>query len=112
MVVGSYTKVWWVCEKGHEWETKVHNRTKGSGCPYCTNRKICIDNCLATLNPELAKQWHPTKNGTLTPYDVTRSSSKRVWWKCNEGHEWETSVNNRAYGSDCLYCSRKNKLRK
>ncbi|QWI77934.1 zinc-ribbon domain-containing protein (plasmid) [Bacillus mycoides] len=110
VVVGSYTKVWWICEKGHEWETNVHNRTKGSGCPYCTNRKICIDNCLATLNSELAKEWHPTKNGTLTPYDVTRSSSKRVWWKCNEGHEWETSVNNRAYGSGCLYCSRKNKL--
>ncbi|MEK4503744.1 zinc-ribbon domain-containing protein [Bacillus sp. FSL R12-0069] len=112
VVVGSYTKVWWMCEKGHEWETKVHNRIRGSGCPYCTNRKICIDNCLATLNSDLAKEWHPTKNGTLTPYDVTRSSSKRVWWKCNEGHEWETSVNNRAYGSGCLYCSRKNKLRK
>ncbi|PEN50110.1 hypothetical protein CN540_24165 [Bacillus toyonensis] len=112
IVVGSYTKVWWVCEKGHEWETEVRNRTKGSGCPYCTNRKICIDNCLATLTPELAEQWHPTKNGTLTPYDVTRSSSKRVWWKCNEGHEWETTVNARAKGTSCLYCSRKNKLGK
>ncbi|PEQ44872.1 zinc-ribbon domain-containing protein [Bacillus cereus] len=71
-----------------------------------------MENSLAIRNPELAKQWHETKNGTLTPYDVTRSSSKRVWWKCNEGHEWETSVNNRAYGSGCLYCLRNNKLGK
>ncbi|WP_255261530.1 zinc-ribbon domain-containing protein [Bacillus pseudomycoides] len=109
IVVGSYEKVWWKCMKGHEWETKVCYRTQGSGCPYCTNRKICIDNCLATLNPDLAKEWHPTKNGKLTPYDVTRSSSKKVWWKCNEGHEWEVTVNHRAQGHGCLYCSRKNK---
>ena len=29
-------KVWWVCEKGHEWFTSPNNRVKGdSGCPTC-----------------------------------------------------------------------------
>ncbi|WP_418923475.1 zinc-ribbon domain-containing protein [Bacillus thuringiensis] len=31
---------------------------------------------------------------------------------CEEGHEWETSVNTRANSRGCHYCSRKNKLRK
>lgn len=28
-------------------------------------------NDLATVNPELAKEWHFTKNGNLRPSDVT-----------------------------------------
>ncbi|WP_422851061.1 zinc-ribbon domain-containing protein [Bacillus thuringiensis] len=72
-------KVWWKCEERHEWEAPIWNRHKGRGCPYCSNKKISIDNCLATLNPGIVKQWHPTKNGTLTPYDVVVGSYKKVW---------------------------------
>lgn len=60
---GSGKKVWWQCEKGHEWETSPVYRNKGTGCPYCSNKKVCIDNCLATLNPEIAEEWASTKNG-------------------------------------------------
>ena len=54
-------------------------------------------NCLSTLNPEIAKQWHPTKNGILTPYDFTASSGKKVWWKCPKGsdHEWQAVISSR-----------------
>jgi len=27
--------VWWKCKRGHHWKTKVQNRVKGAGCPYC-----------------------------------------------------------------------------
>ena len=49
------------------------------------------------LFPEIAKQWHPTKNGNLTPYDFTKGSEKKVWWKCPKGddHEWESNIYNR-----------------
>ncbi|SFM40524.1 hypothetical protein SAMN04488573_1471, partial [Bacillus sp. 5mfcol3.1] len=33
-----------------------------------------MDNSLAIRNPKLAKQWHETKNGTLTPFQVTVGS--------------------------------------
>lgn len=48
---------------------------------------------LADLNPELAKQWHPSKNNELTPYDVGPDSTKIVWWKCfkGKGHVWRTT---------------------
>ncbi|MED1057635.1 zinc-ribbon domain-containing protein [Bacillus mycoides] len=71
-----------------------------------------MENSLAIRNPELAKQWYETKNGKLTPFHVTFGFNKKAWWMCEKGHEWETSVNNRAKGTRCLYCSRKNKLRK
>ena len=109
---GSAKKVWWKCDKGddHEWETQINSRARGNGCPICLNKKIVLSNCLATTNPELAKQWHPTKNGNLTTYDVTNGTVKKVWWKCDKGddHEWETQINRRASrGSGCLICSNK-----
>jgi hypothetical protein len=30
--------------------------------------------------PHLVKEWHPTKNGDLTPDDFTHGSNKKVWW--------------------------------
>ena len=40
------------------------------------------ETCLVTVNPDLAKEWHPTKNGDLTPENVFSKSGKKVWWKC------------------------------
>ena len=61
---------------------------------------------LATNFPELAEQWNYEKNGTLTPWDVTISSPRKVWWKCSLGHEWEAVINDRTTKSlGCPYCS-------
>ncbi len=101
---GSNKKVWWQCEKKHDWEAQIAKRTKGTGCPYCSGKKICYDNCLATINPDLAKEWHLTKNGKLNPDMVTPGSGKKIWWKCEKGHEWETAICNRNKGTGCPYC--------
>ena len=104
VTIGSKIKVWWKCEKGHEWQARVYHRTNGIGCPCCSKKRASIDNCLQTINPELAKQWHPTKNKDLTPNNVTPSSGKKVWWKCEKGHEWEAFIYNRKKGSGCPIC--------
>ena len=53
-------------------------------------------------HPELAEQWHPTKNGDLTPQDVVSGSHRKVWWKCPDcGYEWEASIANRSRGRGC-----------
>jgi hypothetical protein len=101
----SNKKVWWQCSRGHEWEATVNNRNRGTGCPYCSGRKVNDENCLETVNPILAKEWHPTKNYNLTPKDVTAGSRKKVWWKCSRGHVWQACVNNRSNGHGCPYCS-------
>jgi hypothetical protein len=101
----SHKKIWWHCEKGHEWEAVVANRFTWSGCPACSGRVVSADNNLAVKCPDLASEWHPTKNGVLTPWDVTSRSNKKVWWLCEEGHEWESVVNNRFNWSGCPACS-------
>lgn len=106
---GSAKRVWWKCPKGndHEWQTVVHSRSWGRGCPVCSGRKVVNSTCLATVNPVLAQQWHPTKNGNLTPEKIGPNSGKSVWWKCPQGddHVWKANVHNRHHGLGCPICS-------
>ena len=105
---GSNKKVWWQCEKGHEWEAVVASRNTGLGCPICSNQQLLAGyNDLATTNPELAEEWHPTKNESLLPSMVFAGSGKKVWWRGKCGHEWEASIINRFHGDNCPYCSNK-----
>ena len=104
---GSNKKVWWKCGQGHEWQAQINKRSSGRNCPYCSGRKVLKGfNDLATTNPTLAAQWHPTKNGSLTPDMVNRGSTKKVWWQCGQGHEWQSTINNRSSGNGCPYCSK------
>ena len=111
MTPHSNEKVWWKCEKGHEWQAIVSSRTYGTGCPYCAGQKAWPgDNDLATQNPDLAKSWNPIKNDGLKPSDVTVGSPKKVWWKCEKGHEWQASIASRSRGNGCPFCSGKKVL--
>jgi hypothetical protein len=110
----SNQKVWWQCPKEkklHDWEASVSSRTaNASSCPFCSGNKPSPTNSLATLFPELAEQWHPTKNGDLTPADVTCGSKKLVWWDCPEGpdHVFQSEVRSRTKstspGAGCPMC--------
>lgn len=103
---GSGRKVWWKCNKGHEWETRIAHRSAGSKCPSCAGIKAVHGKTdLFTTHPKIASQWHPTKNGVLTSQEVTAGSSKKVWWLDECGHEWETTVLIRSSGGNCPYCS-------
>jgi len=106
----SNQEVWWQCKKGHEWPALISNRnSKESGCPYCAGQLPSKENNLFTRDPVLASEWHTTKNGDLTPYDVTVSSNKYAWWKCKEcDHEWYTMINWRSgeNGSGCPECNK------
>jgi hypothetical protein len=42
---------------------------------------------LAVLHPDIAKEWHPKKNGSLMAGDTTPGSDKKVWWQCEKDHE-------------------------
>ena len=103
---GSDKKAWWLCHAGHSYSASIANRANlNRGCPYCSNKKVLVGyNDLATINPSLAAEWHPTRNNALSPSDVLSGTAKKVWWKCNHGHEWEASVVNRhKHGSSCPY---------
>jgi hypothetical protein len=102
-------KVWWKCSNGHSWQATLGNRTRNNyqnSCPYCVNRKLCNDNSLALLRPDVAQDWHPFKNNDLTPHDVIAGGGIKVWWRCKHGHEWLTTVGARVNnGTGCPKCT-------
>lgn len=108
ITVGSDKKVWWLGKCGHEWQARVPNRMRGAGCPVCNGKKVLPGfNDLATTHPNLAAEWHPTKNGDLTPSDVTKGSKRKAWWLGKCGHEWETPIQVRYAGGGCPVCAKK-----
>jgi hypothetical protein len=56
--------------------------------------------------PELMAEWHPTKNEGLRLDDLLHGSNKVAWWRCSDGHEWQSAIFNRAiHGKGCPYCT-------
>lgn len=113
---GSRKIVWWKCKKAtkkggcgciHSWQAMISSRTGKvtRGCQFCYHGS------LAFQYPDIASQWHPTKNGDLTPEDVSPGSHKDVWWLCTESscgcdRVWKVSPNDRtAKGiTGCPFC--------
>ena len=116
--IGSTEKVWWICTRcGKSYRTMINhkNRHDSRVCPECANVKSGRSFTLGVVNkvgslrkthPDLALEFHPTKNGELTPDNITAGKFKDVWWKCLKcGFEWEASPNNRKKGVGCPHCS-------
>lgn len=103
---GSKRQVWWQCSQGHVWQARIASRVAGRGCPVCAGRRIVPgENDLAASHPALAAQWHPEKNGILTPQQVSPHSNCKVWWQCDRGHAWQATPASRVRGRGCPYCS-------
>jgi hypothetical protein len=107
---GSSRRVWWRCrtDRTHIWMAAVNKRTAGRGCPFCAGRRVSDGHSLGDCLPKIAAAWHPTRNGALTPWDVTPFSARRVWWKCPDGpdHEWQGSVGKRSRAKvSCPFCA-------
>ena len=104
-------KVWWKCDKGHEWEATIDSRNSSqrkSNCPYCspTRKTVSSFNCMAVTHPELVEMFHPTLNGSITPDTILAGTGKRLWWRCtmNPTHEFERSGYAMAKPRKGLHC--------
>lgn len=119
----SNMKVWWMLkhmdahgkEYVFEWQDTICHRTeRNNGCPYLSGRKVYTGfNDLTTKHPDIAEQWDYEKNDTqLSPHTISSHSHKEIWWKCENGHSWQTTVDSRSHGRGCPHCyalSRKSK---
>lgn len=103
----SNESVFWICSMcGHRYPAKISNRAIGRGCPCCAGNVVVPGiNDLATTHPQLAAEWHPTKNGDLKPTDVTYGRADVIWWLCPEGHAYQASLNHRSSGTNCPKCN-------
>lgn len=66
-----------------------------------------LENSLQERYPEVAQDWHPTKNGNLTPEHVSQKSCKNVWWLCHTcKYEWLSTITNRtSKNQKCPNCN-------
>ena len=104
--MGSGKKVYWVCSKGHSYLASIAKRSNGSGCPYCTNKKVLKGyNDMATTNPEVLIDWDYSRN-TIDPTTLTAGSQKEVFWKCHVcSNEYKDTPYMRVYrGFECKVC--------
>ncbi len=88
-------KVWWLCSRGHQWKAVINSRTRGMGCPYCAGQRPTADRNFASAYPALISEWDWEKNSHKKPEEFTPRSNSKVWWKCEEGHSWQASIQNR-----------------
>jgi len=111
---GSNKKYWWICsECDNEWEAIANNRTKGRGCPACSNKALHIDgrNSISSTHPQLAAEFHPTRNGNLSPDFLVAGTNKDIWWICSEcDNEWVAKGSHRKRGRGCGVCSKGRKF--
>lgn len=96
---------WWECKHHHHWRARPYTVFAGGGCPYCAHRLVSKEYNLAVCYPKLAKEWDYLKNGDLKPEEFLPSVNQKIWWKCQKGHSWRTTINSRARGTGCPYCS-------
>lgn len=103
--VFSNRSVWWKGSCGHEWRSRIADRSSGHGCPFCEGKLLAGFNDLATTSPELIEEWSETNE--LYPTGVSAKSRKQVWWKCRScGFLWKASISTRVNGSGCPDCRR------
>ena len=98
---------WWVCEKSHEYESRVASQSGGHKCHYCSGKYVLSGfNDLETLYPEVAKEWDEEKNGRPANM-VMPGRNKNEWWVCPRGHEWQAApgARTRTDARSCHQCS-------
>lgn len=93
---------------GYTWDAFPATVLRSCSCPCCTNRVAAEGvNDLATTHPQIAAEWNHGRNGELESTDVVAGSSKRVLWKCRDGHKWQAVVYRRkAGGGNCPICGK------
>ena len=81
----SNKSVWWICLKcNYEWKTSPNNRSRGTNCPCCANKKLVFGkNDFQTLYPEKARLWHPTLNAKQ-PFEFFPYSNEKAFWLCDK----------------------------
>lgn len=111
---GTGKLIWWKCPEApdHEWPAQVRSRTmRGTGCRFCTTQITLRSVSIEATHPEIAAQWHSTKNGSLLPSQVSYGSQRQVFWACTTGiksHDFQQAVKSRtAMGIGCPKCARK-----
>lgn len=84
-------EVWWTCEHGHAFRRAPQQIVHDASCPSCALAEVS----LAKVAPAIAAEWHPTRNGEITPELVDADHTMLAWWQCPRGHEYQAAIRSR-----------------
>ena len=98
----STKKLWWICENMHPFQRNAVSMSVNQLCPTCS--------LVIFSNPDIAKEFHPSKNVDINVNDLDQASTQKVWWVCKNGHEWKRDVSGRVREkSGCPHCYNQNR---
>lgn len=96
------------CNCGHNFESTLHNISKGRWCPYCANRKLCSSDCDSCYQKSFAssdKAIYWSKKNTQNPREIFKFTSDKFIFDCDCGHKFKSSLANISNNSWCSYCA-------
>ena len=121
---GKDTPRWWVelkCSEHGRYpvpkrlDNAIASTKRIRRCPQCSIDRASYENTIraATENgsleelfPEIAREWHPTKN-KFKPSQVPVKSNLNVWWICPRGHEFNQRIADRTTKlTSCTICQK------
>jgi len=109
-------KVWWICEKKHEWYVAPISRLR-SGKKFLNSKKKFSDCRICSLIdahkiPEnVNKFFNQSLNPTIKLQELSQTSKVKIKWQCpkNPKHIWLAQYNSRALGINknrsCPFCA-------
>ncbi len=86
--------VWWRCTNGHSFQRPPVRMLADDACPTCALTRTS----LAALAPNVAGEWHSTKNA-IAPTEIPADHVMNAWWTCPNGHEYQATVRARTQGN-------------
>lgn len=111
LTLSSKEKIWWKCNKGHEWKTALRSRVssikknKITGCPKCAAIKSII------VREDVISFFNKKLNPGIDLKTLPSNSKKIITWQCpkNKDHIWKTKYLSRSgtQGAKrkCPYCT-------
>jgi hypothetical protein len=106
-------EVFFVCETHGQYSrtpysiSSLVNPEPSLGCKKCSGRAPSAERNLAFGYPKLSREFAYDLNGELTPENLTPGSSRNVWWRCKNGHEFQRIIKHRTKKGDddkCPHC--------
>ncbi len=105
--INNETKLKWLCKEGHAWGAIPNSIKRGTWCNVCSSLntgqkllKYTIEDMQIIANLRKGKCLSEKYFGAF----------RKLWWQCNEEHQWEAIPSNIKRGWWCPYCAKRVKL--
>jgi len=104
--INSFTKLKWMCKKGHIWMAPPKSVKHGHWCQTCAIWKLTGHEQITIME---TRKMAEERGGVCVSEKYVNAHTK-LRWQCKNGHEWEMTPNNVRSGQWCPKCAGKQRL--